>query len=504
MISQITFKKAYNLPNTTQNISTSVQEINGNYIFLGSAYQNTFRVGLLKTNSTGNPILNKYLAGVDEELGVTVFFPISLQSIRKNNSIYFITPTYNVGNSKGRFSLIKINENLDTLFKTKYYISGDTLNYFPVSIISTGPNDLVVLTKVEATTAYIQQLLLIKYDTLGNVKWEKRINNPYSGIYLVPSSISFNTAEKTFYISGFLGSSGAWYNPFKPLVIKTDSIGNVIWKKNVFQSINNRAQQNCGIISTSDNNQVFAGYTVPVGDSVYVGGSYNLWRHKMPPKPSLTKIDNNGNVLWRTTFEDTCYLCQDNYFTSLTETLDNKIVAMGRGQIVTGNATVDSTNVIIAKVDLNGSIIWRKDYVFCSDLVGDNMWVNEIKQTADSGFIITGSSFCKKFIGIKLDKNGCLHLNCSITNNITEFRSESPKVEVFPNPTNGVVNIGCQSLPLNETLTIQITNYLGQNLKTTTIQNNSNLNIENLPKGIYFVRISSNLKIIGSKKIILV
>jgi len=185
------------------------------------------------------------------------------------------------------------------------------------------------------------------------------------------------------------------------------------------------------------------------------------------------------------------------------ETFDNKLVTVGRGQVVTGNSTVDSTNIIIAKLDLNGSVLWRKDYVFCSEMTGDNMWVNEIKQTSDSGFILTGSSFCKKYIGIKLDKNGCWQANCVVVNNISQNLSSDPRLKISPNPTSGFLVIESLSSEPDEKLMVYLTNCIGQLVRVQSTTINSKIDIGDLPKGIYMLRVAVNSKTIDSRKIIL-
>ena len=510
MVAQITFKKSFALPNSFQDISSSVQEINDNYFLFGSSFANkynssnyTFDLSFLKINSIGDTIYSKSLNGVNDLYSVNANFPTTTQSLKINSFIYLISCSYDLIQSKNRYSIFKINNNLDTIWSRKFKpISSDTLNYSPIAITQKSQNDIIVLAKAEANVANIQQVILADYDSLGNLKWLKKINNPFSqNPSIVPSSLTYNKTEKMFYLSGYLKGSGYgdwWGNPW-PFIIKVDSIGNYVWEKHIYQSINNRHQKNFGIITTSDNNQIFAGYTVPCADSLYVSGN-GFWHHKMPGKPSLTKINNSGNVIWRNTFEDTCHSCGDTYFNSLIETYDNKVVAIGNGIVIKNDGSFDTSNVIVAKLDLNGVVIWKKNYLFCSSLLGDNIWVNEIKQTLDSGFIITGSSFCKKFIIIKLDKNGCLFSNCpSLINNLNVSVKENNLVEIFPNPTNETIYIEFKELGYKN-IKIQLINTLGQVLMEANQKNI--LYIKDLPNGIYFVNIFSTNNLIVVKKII--
>jgi len=72
---------------------------------------------------------------------------------------------------------------------------------------------------------------------------------------------------------------------------------------------------------------------------------------------------------------------------------------------------------------------------------------------------------------------------------------------MYPNPTNGVVNISL--LNYNNISTIEITNALGQVVKTETT-NNSNVLISTneLTKGIYFVKVLNEIGQAVSKLIV--
>lgn len=75
---------------------------------------------------------------------------------------------------------------------------------------------------------------------------------------------------------------------------------------------------------------------------------------------------------------------------------------------------------------------------------------------------------------------------------------------IFPNPTNGILNIQLQNVQSSiNNLQLSITNTLGQILLTTNILNQTTqINIQNLSNGIYFVKVLEGEKVIGVQKII--
>lgn len=81
----------------------------------------------------------------------------------------------------------------------------------------------------------------------------------------------------------------------------------------------------------------------------------------------------------------------------------------------------------------------------------------------------------------------------SILNPSEEERS---LIDVYPNPTNGMVNIETEM----DSYHIVISNILGEQL--IYVMNERTINIENLPKGIYLVSMYQDQKIIGVEKLV--
>ena len=74
-------------------------------------------------------------------------------------------------------------------------------------------------------------------------------------------------------------------------------------------------------------------------------------------------------------------------------------------------------------------------------------------------------------------------------------------VELFPNPTNSLINISSNELLKGET-TISMYNIIGDNIKNWNINNfglSSSINIEDLPSGNYIIKISNENKTIHKK-----
>jgi len=82
---------------------------------------------------------------------------------------------------------------------------------------------------------------------------------------------------------------------------------------------------------------------------------------------------------------------------------------------------------------------------------------------------------------------------------INNIEKQNENISVYPNPTNNILNIEVQenSKPLQVTLY----NTLGKEVMRTNLSS-SQINIANLPQGLYLLNISSNGKILNTEKIV--
>lgn len=77
-------------------------------------------------------------------------------------------------------------------------------------------------------------------------------------------------------------------------------------------------------------------------------------------------------------------------------------------------------------------------------------------------------------------------------------------IQMFPQPANDVVNVLIPHV-LNGTCEITITNVLGQNVTTQTVQTEvlTTVDVSDLNKGIYIMSIRQNGKVVGTKRMVI-
>lgn len=200
----------------------------------------------------------------------------------------------------------------------------------------------------------------------------------YNGVDNIQAYDLMRSADNHYFIAG------------TGFITKTDSAGNIDWTKNYYTGMQNKF--NC-IIPDPDGNPVVAGYSND-GDAL------------------IMKIDQNGDTLWARYLD----------FGSFSEAFTVSQVH-DSGFVLCGYIYASSlpNEMFVARIDQDGNLIWSKTYT-----IGNHSnYAYSVKETADSGFIVTGLAEnyppIEMFsIIIKLRSNGdvewCKNLSVSSAN----------------------------------------------------------------------------------------
>jgi len=200
-------------------------------------------------------------------------------------------------------------------------------------------------------------VILIKVDSLGNVVWSKRYGGPRE-----ERAFSVKQTSDGGYITVARTRSFVDTIRWDVLLIKTYPNGNLQWAR----VYSNRFldDEPSDVIETSD-----GGYLV-VGGAQPGSGSTNVIL--------VMKINSSGDLQWVRWFGDTIY--QDQAY-SVKRTSDGGYIVAGRtGSYGSGNA-----DIFLMKLDGSGNVVWARAYGRSGPDFG-----YDVQITSDGGFVVVG------------------------------------------------------------------------------------------------------------------
>ncbi|MCH8318611.1 MAG: T9SS type A sorting domain-containing protein [Bacteroidetes bacterium] len=224
----------------------------------------------------------------------------------------------------------------------------------------TADGGYIITGSIENSISGSYDIYLIKTNTAGDTLWTKAFDQ--SG-YEQGFSVK-QTADSGYII---VASRGEYTS-----LIKTDLQGNMVWAKVFIINAGREVQQ------TTDGGYIITGYT-----NLFGAGGEDI---------VLLKTDSIGNLEWVKAFGGT----NNEKGFSVKQTADG-------GYIVTGYTTsfgVSGEDVYLIRTDANGDTLWSKTF---GGTGSDYGW--SVQQTADMGYIITGTRINNIFL-IKTDSTG--------------------------------------------------------------------------------------------------
>jgi len=335
-----------------------------------------------------------------------------------------------------------------------------------------------------------EQIYLVKLDSLGNKLWEKMWGNPNEH---EQGLIVDELPNGDLVIAGIYEPAGQdpfnkkWHN----FLIKTDSAGNEIWRKNI-----HTGEGSCvnDMVVTSDGNILLV----------------HTSRNDITPSiraMTVSKYDLNGNIIWSTEYESTKRLCGYHFI----EDTDGSII--GTCGINWGN-TGDKDGMVF-KLSSTGQKLWERVY---DQNPNEDDYMNDVVIAPDGGIVIAGvtKNPTQDLWLMKLDSMGCLDsTNCGVDlpTGIGDVGYEMLDLEllVYPNPSSGWVTFelsfdnpyGAQDGAIHIKM-IKIYNAVGQLVGEYNWQNGNNelqINVNHLPSGVYFYELANNDLVLANGKL---
>lgn len=483
--SQITFQKTYGDGTLSSEIGNSVQQTNdAGYIIAGSTQ--SFGAGdydayLIRTDYNGDILWTKTYGSTANE---------KAYSIQQTTDGGYIIAGYN----EPRINLIRTDSIGNLLWTKKYYAPfGDDVLGYSVQQTMEGGYIIsgVIVTGFGQGPSYIY---LIKTDSTGNLTWTKI----FDGASYLGQSSTQQTTDGGYIITGSAVISGSGDEDF--YLIKTDTIGNLVWAK-TYGGANNDVSWFGG--QTIDGGYIIAGQTESFGL-----GNFDVY---------LIKTDSIGDTLWTKTLGTTDFEAAYCIY----QTPDS-------GYIISGK---NNSKGYLLKTDASGNPLWSKRYdAFYND------FANSVCATSDGGYIVAGYGFYPSSSEVYLIKtdslgnSGCNQINITTiatsppTQVITPFvtvtsggsfftpsiivgsggidttlcatlgihsaiQNSQSGISIFPNPSSSNFIISFERTILKGQ--VEILNILGENVFLNNIfsESKKEINLKNISSGIYFVKV---------------
>ena len=457
----------------------SVNNINGNF---ESHFTRVGKLGDIVQITDSISYLNKSIGsgGINITKTGTFVSAVYIQNYNPNSQQYGIIKH----DSTGKRIFLNINSS-----KYSYVYTKQVLALSNDQIISIG--DIQPIQGNPLEKVYI---LLAKSDSLGNELWKKTYN---TGNYIEQAESVALCNDGGFIIGGaelIINGPDKFYSP---IVIKTDSNGNVEWKKK-YGSTQYSNWPAYGITQTQDGGFAFCG-------GVGITDSSNTDEQL----PWVVKLNSNGNIVWADTNsgDNLTSIHVTTYFKDIIELTDGSIVVCGQQLVWYNNKPAPDKyrwRGVIKKLSASGTPIWTRYYSHPEivDLSGAVHFLYDIDPTPDGGFVAAGwasytADGTQSTWVIKVDSFGCLVPGCEV-NSVPKIEPLIAKLKVYPNPTNGVLNIDITpsslrlgSVNQNE-FVFELYDILGKRVFVKNLQPfENNIDVSNLPTGVYTYKIGS-------------
>ncbi|HKR05012.1 MAG TPA: T9SS type A sorting domain-containing protein [Bacteroidia bacterium] len=451
------------------------QTLDGGYIMSGE--QTSFGSGgsdgyLIRTDSQGTILWSKAY-GLSQN---DAFGKVELTS----DSNYIIAgTTYSTGSNSGDILVVKVNDSGDTLWTR---IIGGPVYDSGINLTPTDDGGCTICGRVYSYGAGLRDVMLSRIDGNGNVLWFKT----YGGIFTEEGMAVTHTSDNGYVITGATESfsGNIFYDVY---MIKTDSIGDLIWSKTYG---GDKVDATYCVIEAPDGGYVVTGFT-------------DSWAYlHLRPNDPLTilgddsshvffmKVNVLGDTVWARAIGGTTV---DEAY-ALINAPDGGYIIGAYSNSFSSNDSLDAYIIHTDSLGVSGCHTY-----FISPHIGNpNTIVNSYTPTVITGLIITNSPTIEDTVTF-LQSDPCLGVSVE-ENNLVQTMGI-----LFPNPfsTSAVI-----ILPEGYNVPVNVTIYdiFGKKTGTETISpltREIKIERKNLPDGIYFIEINSAVKNIFRSKMIL-
>lgn len=359
-------------------------------------------------------------------------------------------------------------------------------------------------------SSWTQDVFVLKLDNAGNFKWAKSVGNARGdiayginvsnngGVYVTGMFYCLVDFDPGVTTDTLVGHGCTYPEAF---IFKLDTVGNYLWSKNIGGSADDR-----GYAITTDNygNVYATGYFNGTADLDPSSTNTNNITTNNGPGIYIVKLSDSGNHIWSKALTGTVYggersgscivtdINGDVYVTGhFTTTVDfNPSQNLADTfNLSAGGSSVNNTDAYILKLDSSGNFSWATNMGTTGIDRGKSIVVDDSFNIYSTGYYAGTVDFdpgngISNLTSVGSTDIYIQKLSQNINVGITQNNLSS--IKIYPNPTQNQLIIDSNQKITNVT----IINISGKVLKTVT-NIKPRINVSNLNKGVYFIRIKT-------------
>ena len=480
------FNNLYDFDSTQSDWGLAVfQENSGSYSIFGVTYRQTVQKRLpfiMNVQQDGNMLFKKSIISSD-----TFSYEIGNGPVKKlgGNQGYIsplmqILPQSPVSNVNA--GICRVNHLGDTIF-TKFYT--DTALYKEYFWdCDTAANGGYILGGYNVYKGYpftSNYNLIIRTDSTGTLKWHKKFN--YNSNYWSSIASLEWLPNNTIFAASIIGQIKTvsyniptkTYSHNRPWLMILDSNGNIL-KQRIFPPS-------------------FAGLGTAFKDK---HGGYMIWGQLdtfFAPTPSdfrnlptfMAHLDEDFQIDWMHSFLDTQ---SHKHLWGIKQLRDSNYLVYGIDQ----NMLYSTDRGWVSKFNLQGNMLWERTFFIDSTMP---KYITNAFQETNGDLLFVGHHRDKNLPQwrgfdvwfFRTDSTGCPSIGCPFPTSIPPDPSPETKLSLYPNPTNGELNIRCDQGGMFVVYNLQGISVFQKEIK----QGITKLELpNNFPSGMYIGRMLGN------------
>jgi hypothetical protein len=449
----------------------------------------------LKLDGEGIPVYQKLYG----EMGHEYYAGFS-GCFRRVGNDHFIFTIINRNLFTNEYSSIVyyLNRNFDTIYSKEFSFDG-VPSTMATNIIPANDGGYYVLGNYGPINGQAQRFdtFILKIDSTLNMLWQRLYNFSY---FNQLTSLEA-TPDQGLLISGLVADQSIYYT-IRPLIAKTDSLGNIewFWDQGSYPHSYDDGRAVCGISSDGD-------YLIAYPYATYQGPPY--------PVPSSVKVlrvvkfNPQGNVIW-----------SKDYGSSSIDLEVMPLIPKDDGTILIPvsrwDAQVSRWNSYILHINNEGDSLWMREYEHILDGgPAKGSQIMNINLTPSETIIAAGVVLHDSYPSLQamwimhLDEYGCPVADCDTTVGVKPIMAaKHTGISVYPNPASTQFFLQLpekESLNRESELHLRIFDAKGGLVLQKNIPNGNGsipVEIDGWLPGLYMLQVSDRNLIIGHTKLL--